>query len=56
MCVAWFGAKNEIQLGPKIEKFGAPSPRKLVGGVICCARSAPKNFEGVPKTSGSLGK
>ena len=32
VCVAWFGAKNEIQLGPKIEKFGAPSPRKLVGG------------------------
>ena len=40
VCVAWFGAKNEIQLGPKIEKFGAPSPRKLVGGGLYVARAA----------------
>ena len=44
MCVAWFGAKNEIQLGPKIEKFGAPSPRKLVGGgYMLRAQRAEKN-------------
>ena len=39
---AWLGLeqKNEVQLGPKIEKFGAPSPRKLVWGGSYVARAA----------------